>query len=61
MKPPTAAKGAGPPKRGLLAKSEPSRMVEVLTEPPKQGDQHMKTQDKFVGLDVHKVYPPQAG
>jgi hypothetical protein len=36
-------------------------MVEVLTEPPKQGDQHMKTQDKFVGLDVHKVYPPQAG
>jgi hypothetical protein len=45
---------AGPRKRGLLAKSGPSRVVEVLTVPPKQGDQHMKTHDKFVGLDVHK-------
>jgi hypothetical protein len=54
VKPSRKKEGAGPRKRGLLAKSGPSRIVEVLTVPPKQGDQHMKTHDKFVGLDVHK-------
>jgi transposase len=29
-------------------------MVEVSTKPPRKEDQHMKPNDRFVGLDVHK-------
>jgi transposase len=38
----------------LLAKSEPSRMVDALTETTNKGDQHMKGMQRFAGLDVHK-------
>jgi transposase len=38
----------------LLAKSEPSHMMEALTITTKTGDQHMSTQHKYVGFDVHK-------
>ena len=38
----------------MLAKSEPSRMVEALTKTTKKGDQHMTKHDRFIGLDVHK-------
>jgi transposase len=38
----------------LLAKSEPSRMAEVLAKTTNKGDQHMKKTLRFVGLDVHK-------
>ena len=40
--------------RGLLAKSEPSRMVEAVRKTTNKGDQHMKKTIRFVGLDVHK-------
>ncbi|MBK8479217.1 MAG: hypothetical protein IPL39_23935 [Opitutaceae bacterium] len=53
MKRPLEKEGAGPQGRGLLAKSEPSRMVEALTQTTKKGDQHMKKHDRFIGLDVH--------
>ena len=45
---------AGPRERGLLAESEPIRMVEAVRETTNKGDQHMKSILRFVGLDVHK-------
>ena len=38
----------------MLAKSEPSRMVEAVRKTTNKGDQHMKKTIRFVGLDVHK-------
>jgi len=33
----------------------------VVAKPPtKNGDKPMKTKNKYVGLDVHSVYPPPA-
>ena len=45
---------AGPRERGLLAESEPIRMVEAVRKTTNKGDQHMKKTLRFVGLDVHK-------
>jgi transposase len=52
-------KSACPPERGLLRVAlEPIRQEEgaVLetTETTRKGDKHMKTTDKYIGLDVHK-------
>lgn len=50
-----AEKGcAGPRERGLLARGEPIRLVEVLAKTTDTGDQHMKKIQRYVGFDVHK-------
>jgi len=54
VKQPFEKECAGPRKRGSVAESDRSRMVEALTQTTAKGDQHMSTHHKFVGLDVHK-------
>src|SRR5476651_1135526 len=52
-------KGACPRRRGLLRREpKPIRLgvaeVRTATKTTKNGDKHMKTKNKYVGLDVHK-------
>jgi hypothetical protein len=45
------------PKRGLPDEGQSRRAVaeaQTTTETTKSGDKHMKTINKYVGLDVHK-------
>jgi hypothetical protein len=45
------------PERGLPGEEQSRRAVaeaRTTTEPTKNGDKHMKTLNKYVGLDVHK-------
>ncbi len=40
--------------RGLLPEREPIRIGWAEKPTTRNGDKHMKTTDKYVGLDVHK-------
>ena len=54
VKRPLEKECAGLWRREAVAKSDRSRMVDVLPKTTKEGDQHMSTYRKFVGLGVHK-------